>query len=103
MKKLEITCATEALLIGVGGFILIHAATKVSRPAIYRGIKIFKQKGRRKKSKGRIRKKGGGTKPVSSRIPEVFAAVETLVEVATKGDPELPMRWTNKRAKKTDR
>ena len=99
-KTRRLWCASEALSIGVGGITLVHAATKVSRPAIYRGIKDIQQKGRRKKSKGRIRKKGGGTKPVSSKIPEVFVAIETLVEVATKGDPELPMRWTNKGLRK---
>jgi cyclophilin family peptidyl-prolyl cis-trans isomerase len=45
-------------------------------------------------------KKGGGAKSVSSTAPEIFLALETLVEAATKGDPELPMRWTNKGLRK---
>ena len=99
-KTRRLWCATEALSIGVGGVTLVHSATKVSRPAIYRGIKDIQQKQRRKKSKGRIRKKGGGAKLVSSKIPGIFLTLETLVEAATKGDPEQAMRWTNKGLRK---
>lgn len=95
-KTRRLWCASEALAIGKGGITLVHSATKVSRSAIYNGIKDIQQKGRRKKSKGRIRKKGGGAKSISSKMPELESALETLVEVSTKGDPELPMRWTSK-------
>lgn len=99
-KTRRLWCATEALSIGDGGVTLVHQATKMSRSAIHRGIKDIQQKGRRKKLKGRVRKKGGGAKSVSSTMPEIFLALETLVEAATKGDPELPMRWTNKGLRK---
>ena len=99
-KTRRLWCASEALSIGDGGITLVHLATKMSRSAIYRGIKDIQQKGRRKKLKGRLRKKGGGAKLVSITTPEIFLALETLVEAATKGDPELPMRWTNKGLRK---
>ena len=99
-KTRRLWCAAEALSIGVGGVTLVHNATNVSRSVIHRGIKDIQQKGRRKKSKGCIRKKGGGAKLVSSKIPEIFVAIETLVEAATKGDPMLPMLWTNKGLRK---
>ncbi len=95
-KTRRLWCAAEALAIGVGGITLVHTATNVSRSVIHRGIKDIQQKGRRKKSKGRIRKKGGGAKSIFSKIPGVLLALETLVESSTKGDPELPMRWTSK-------
>ncbi len=99
-KSRRLWCAAEALSIGVGGIALVHAATKASRSMIHRGIKYIQQKRRRKKSKGRIRKKGGGAKPISIKMPGILLALETLVEVATKGDPELPMLWTNKGLRK---
>lgn len=99
-KTRRLWCAAEALSIGDGGITLVHAATKVSRSAIHRGIKDIQQKQRRKKSKGRIRKKGGGAKLISSKMPGILLAIETLVEAATKGDPEIPMRWTNKGLRK---
>ena len=99
-KSRRLWCAAEALSIGVGGIALVHAATKASRSMIRRGIKDIQQKRRRKKSKGRIRKKGGGAKPISIKMPGILLALETLVEVATKGDPELPMLWTNKGLRK---
>jgi hypothetical protein len=89
-------CAAEALAIGDGGVILVHQATQVSRSTIYEGIQDIRKKQRRKKSKGRIRRKGGGARSVLSRTPEIASALETLVEAATKGDPEIPMRWINK-------
>ncbi len=95
-KTRRLWCATEAMAIGTGGITLVHAATGVSRSAIYRGFKDIKQKGRRKKLKGRIRKKGGGAKSISSKMPEVISALATLVEASTKGDPELPLLWTSK-------
>ena len=99
-KTRRLWCATEALSIKKHGVTLVHRATKVSRSVIHRGIKDLHQKGRRKKIKGRVRRKGGGTKAVSRKMPEIFVALETLVEAATKGDPELPMRWTNKGLRK---
>lgn len=99
-KSRRLWCAAEALSIGIGGVTLVHNATKVSRSVIHRGIKDIQQKRRRKKSKGRIRKKGGGAKSVSSKMPGILLALEALLEASTKGDPEQPMRWTNKGLRK---
>ncbi len=99
-KSRRLWCAAEALALGKGGVTLVHAATKVSRSTIYLGIKDIQQKRRRKKSKGRIRKKGGGAKPISSKMPGILSVLETLIEAFTKGDPEVSLRWTSKSLRK---
>ncbi len=98
-KSRRLWCATEALSFGKGGVAIVHAATQVSRPTIYTGIEEIQRQRTRKQSK-RIRKKGGGAKSVSSTMPGVFHALEVLVESGTKGDPEVPLRWTNKGIRK---
>jgi transposase len=42
------------------------------------------------------RRAGAGRPPVSEREPGVGAALERLVDPATRGDPESPLRWTSK-------
>jgi len=107
-KSRRLWCAAEALAIKKGGVAIVYAATGVSRPTIYAGIREIegKKRGRkrkrrrRKKSDGRIRKKGGGAKSISSKMPEILSTLEALVDPDTKGDPETPLRWTNKGLRK---
>jgi len=44
----------------------------------------------------RIRRKGGGRKASVKDNAELLAALESLVEPVTRGDPESPLRWTCK-------
>ena len=100
-KTRRLWCATEAIAIGKGGVAIVHSATKISKPTIYAGIQeLDQQKGRRKKPEQGIRKKGGGAKTIVSKTPEIYQALEVLLEPATKGDPESPLRWTNKGLRK---
>jgi Rhodopirellula transposase DDE domain len=106
-KSRRLWCATEALAIKEGGVALVHAATGVSRPTIYAGIRELERKRGRKRKRSRrkilktgIRKKGGGAKTVASKMPEISRALETLVEPHVQGDPTSPLRWTNKSLRK---
>ena len=107
-KSRRLWCAAEALAIKKGGVAIVHAATGVSRPTIYAGIRELerKKRGRKRKrrrrqqSDGRIRKKGGGAKSTSNKVPKILPALEALVESDTKGDPESPLLWTNKGLRK---
>jgi len=44
----------------------------------------------------KVRRKGGGRRPHEVSHPNLVAALETLVDPMTRGDPESPMRWTAK-------
>src|SRR5262245_56460048 len=102
-KSRRLWCATEALAIGKKGVAIVHATTQITRPTIYAGIRKIQKKCSRKKRRRynkkedtRVRKKGGGAKSAPNKMPGIQTALETLVEPATKGDPECPLRWTNK-------
>jgi hypothetical protein len=43
-----------------------------------------------------IRRPGGGRKRCTESDPELAAALEMLVDPATRGDPMSPLRWTCK-------
>src|SRR5207247_1454591 len=49
---------------------------------------------------GRVRARGAGRPPVSVTAPGVTAALESLVDPVTRGDPTSPLRWTNKSTQK---
>src|ERR1017187_8835948 len=42
----------------------------------------------------RIRHPGGGRKTLSETDPQLFAALEQLIEAMTRGDQMSPIRWT---------
>ena len=44
----------------------------------------------------RVRRPGGGRKKKVERDPRLLSDLESLVEPATRGDPESPLRWTLK-------
>ena len=44
----------------------------------------------------RVRRRGGGRKPLTELHPELRDALARLVAPATRGDPESPLCWTNK-------
>ena len=47
-------------------------------------------------SVSRVRKSGGGRKRVIDKHPRLKLALEKLVDPATRGDPESPLRWVSK-------
>lgn len=102
-KSRRLWCASEALATKKGGVAKVHAATGVSRSTIYKGIRELESKRgrkgkrrRRKQTDGRIRKIGGGAKPKTNKLPTILQALEALVAPEAKGDPQSPLRWTNK-------
>lgn len=47
-------------------------------------------------SPGRVRKPGGGRKPLTESDPELLIALERLVDDDRRGDPESLLLWTSK-------
>ena len=87
--------ASEALTIGWGGITAVARATGLSRTAIERGIKELSG-ATPVAPPGRVRRPGGGRKKTAERDPTALTDLERLVEPATRGDPESPLRWTSK-------
>ena len=45
---------------------------------------------------GRVRRRGGGRKPLTASDPTLLADLQRLVDDESRGDPESPLRWTAK-------
>ena len=93
--------AVEARAIGRGGIIRVAEATGLSRATIRAGLKGLDTPAAhdgRRPSTGRLRRPGGGRKPLTEHDPDLLHDLETLVDPVTRGDPMSPLRWTCKSA-----
>jgi hypothetical protein len=89
--------AVEARELGWGGVSLVARATGLSRPTITAGLRELEQPiTQRAVQATRVRRPGGGRRPLTKTDPGLLAALESLVEPVTRGDPESPLRWTCK-------
>jgi hypothetical protein len=89
--------ASEALVHGHGGVSVVHEATGMSRSTIRAGIREMARKDVAEAlPRGRLRRPGGGRKRVAEKQPGLLAALDKLVDPATRGDPMSPLRWTSK-------
>jgi hypothetical protein len=89
--------AAEALELGWGGVSLVARATGLSRPTITAGLRELEQGATQRAAQAaRVRRPGGGRRLVTEVDPGLLAALESLVEPVTRGDPESPLRWTCK-------
>ena len=95
----RILAATEATVLGYGGVSLVARTIGVSRRAITVAQKELRNPYFTDNTQ-RIRKKGGGRKRSTDKDPSLVKDIEYLVEPATRGDPELPLRWTCKSVRK---
>lgn len=95
-KAIRLWTATEARSAGWGGVTLVHEATGVSRVTITAGLKELKSGKTAPGATGRIRRSGGGRKPITETDPEVLKCLERIVEPVTRGDPMTPLRWVCK-------
>ena len=89
--------ASEAKVIGHGGIALVRKATGVARGSIQQGLKELAEKPQGIEiASRRVRRVGAGRKATVTDDASLLAALETLVEPVTRGDPESPLRWTCK-------
>jgi hypothetical protein len=82
--------ASEAISLGYGGVSRIQRASGLSRKAIANGMREIADGNA---ELGRIRRPGAGRKNIIERDPKLLAALDRLIEPATRGDPESPLRW----------
>lgn len=96
-------CAAEARSHGRGGIAAVARVTGVSRRTIDRGlVELDRERAGalQPPGAGRVRRPGAGRRPLVQTDPTVIADLERLVDPATLGDPERPLRWTSKSAAK---
>jgi hypothetical protein len=89
--------AAEALGHGYGGVTRVSCATGLSRTTIAAGLaELDLPVARRLSEAARIRRPGGGRRPLTQSDPQLLATLESLIEPSTRGDPESALRWTCK-------
>jgi hypothetical protein len=87
----------EARELGWGGVTVVARATGLSRTTINAGKDELAEPAKQRASEAmRVRRPGGGRRPLTETDPDLLAALENLIEPTTRGDPESPLRWTCK-------
>ncbi len=86
--------ATEAAAAGYGGIVAVSGATGIAVSTIGRGLKDLAEAGGL--LAGRVRRAGGGRKPLVVSNPDLLRELMALVEPGARGDPMSPLRWTCK-------
>ena len=89
--------AAESRELGWGGVTVVAQATGLSRTTINAGKGELTRPAKQRASEAmRVRRPGGGRRPLTETDPDLLAALEGLIEPTTRGDPESPLRWTCK-------
>jgi len=92
-RQRRLWAGAEARALGRGGITLVSRATGLSRPTLHKALSELKSP---PLAEGRVRRKGGGRKPLRESDPELEAALDALVDPDSRGDPMSPLRWTCK-------
>jgi hypothetical protein len=92
-RQRRLLAASEVRAAGWGGLAAVARITGIARSTIGRGLHDLDD--------GvvlgeRVRRVGGGRKPVATSDPSLIADLERIIEPSTRGDPERPLRWTTK-------
>src|SRR5262245_7316269 len=85
---------TEADGLGWGGVAIVARATGMAISTVRKGRDEVRA-GTRPADLVRVRR-STGKRPFEIEHPEVWPALERLVDPVTRGDPESPLRWTCK-------
>ena len=86
----------EALRRGRGGIQRMVEESGLSKPTILKGIRELRGKGELVSEQGRVRKPGGGRKPIEESDPEITLLLEQVMDESTVGDPMSPLKWNSK-------
>jgi hypothetical protein len=88
--------------VGWGGVTLVSSATGLARNTITAGrVELeHRQAYPHEAVDVRIRRPGGGRKPLTQTDPGLQQALDALVDPVTRGHPESPLRWTCKSTSK---
>ena len=87
--------AAEARELGYGGVSLVAAAIGMTRPTVGKGLRELAGEAPALPP-GRQRQPGAGRKKLAAHDPGLEPALREILEANTRGDPEAPLRWTNK-------
>jgi hypothetical protein len=90
--------AAEAEAAGRGGVSAVMRVTGIARSTIGRGLTEL-HRGEMHEA-NRVRRPGGGRKPLSETDANLLDDLRALVQPETRGDPQSPLLWTCKSLRK---
>ena len=93
-KSSRLLAASMSLSLGYGGGKAIRDITGLNPDTIKLGIEQIT--GETSLDKSRMRREGGGRKPITDIYPNIESEILKLVESDTQGDPMCPLLWTSK-------
>jgi hypothetical protein len=92
-RQRRLLAAADAERLGYGGIALVARASGLSRPTLYQALRDLHAN---PLAPRRTRRPGAGRKPLTQHDPALVRALEALLDPATRGDPQSPLRWTCK-------
>lgn len=92
-RQRRVLAGAGARRLGRGGIKLVAAAIGASADTVGKGAAELEAG---LALDGRVRAKGAGRPSVERIDPQVWAALDALVDPVTRGDPMSPLRWTTK-------
>jgi len=90
----RLVLGAEARWLGHGGIELVARASGISRKTVAAGAAELESG--TDPLEGRIRREGGGRKPLTETSPGLAGALDDLVDPETRGDPMTRLRWTTR-------
>lgn len=102
-RRLVLGMIAEEL--GHGGVAFLNTVTGVARQTIVNGAAENSHSAPSKQSEseptnGRIRRPGGGRKPLTDKYPDLHEKIQSLIDKDTYGNPENPLLWTTASVRK---
>jgi transposase len=93
-RRRRLWAGAEALSHGRGGQAAVVRATGMSAATVAKGMHEIRA-GETLEA-GRVRRAGGGRRPLTESDPTLLSDLEALVTDEARGDPESPLLWTAK-------
>ena len=97
-RRRRLWAAAEARSHGRGGIAAVARASGIAESTIRAGLRELESGG--SIGTARVRRAGGGRKPITETDPSLADDLERLVDPESRGDPEQPLRWTAKSVRK---
>ena len=97
-RRRRLWAAAEARSHGRGGIAAVARASGIAENTIRAGLRELASG--ESLEPGRVRRRGGGRKPLRETDPTLVSDLEGLVDADSRGDPEQPLRWTAKSVRK---
>ena len=105
-KTRRLWAVSEATSVGWGGVSIVSEATGIAHTTIRRRVHDLESAALSTDEiveTRRIRRVGAGRKNVLETDPRICAALESLIEPGTRGDPQSVLKWTCKSTRRLSR